>query len=202
MGIRSARVAAALVALAVPLATAGCAVPVAGTPRADPAAVARPAPAPRPPGPEFRDAGGRFGLVPPAGWTVDTSGRQSTAVVFVDPRPTEAAGERFRTNINVIVLPARADLPGTLAAAREEVRALSDYRSTADEPATLSDGSPAHVLGGTYVDPRSGLALRNVQLLAVHGAETVVVTGTTLAQAWPGRGPVLEASLRSLTVVA
>jgi hypothetical protein len=43
--------------------------------------------------------------------------------------------------------------------------------------------------------------LRNVQLLAVRGGtETVVVTGTALADSWDDYGPVFETSLRSLTV--
>jgi hypothetical protein len=101
----------------------------------------------------------------------------------------------------VIVVPAVADLPGIVRGARQEVRALGDYRPMADEPVTLPDGTPAHLLGGTFRNPDTGLALRNVQLLAVRaGAETVVVTGTALADEWDGYGPVFETSLRSLTV--
>jgi hypothetical protein len=198
MGIRAIGVAAAL---AVALGAAGCTVAIPGAPAADPAALARPAPSPRPPGEVFRDAQGRFDLVPPPGWTVDTTGAQNTAVIFADPRPSESQSGRFRANINVIVVPAAADLPGIVTGARQEVRALADYRPTADAPVTLPDGSPAHLLGGTYHDPGTGLALRNVQLLAVHGGtETVVATGTALADTWDGYGAVFETSLRSLTV--
>jgi hypothetical protein len=196
MGMRTISIAAA-----VAISAAGCTVEIPGAPAADPAAVARPAPSPRPPGDVFRDAGGRFELVPPAGWTVDLSGVENTAVVFADPQPSESPGMRFRANINVIVVPTRADLPGLVTGARQEVRALGDYRPTADEPVTLPDGSPAHMLGGTFRDASTGLGLRNVQLLTIHGGtETVVATGTALADTWDGYGPVLEASLRSLTV--
>ena len=122
-------------------------------------------------------------------------------MIFIDPQVSESPTGRFRANINVIVVPAHADLPGIVTGARQEVLALAEYRSTADEPVTLPDGAPAHLLGGTYGDPRTGLALRNVQLLTLHGAaETVVVTGTALADTWDGYGPVFETSLRSLTV--
>ena len=191
----------AAVALASGLGVSGCAVQVPGAPVADPAAVVYPAPAPRPPGAVFRDARGRFDLVPPPGWIVDTSGAQNTAVIFADPRATESVSGRFRANINVLVVPARGDLPGIVANARGELTALGDYRQTSDEHVTLPDGSRAHLLGGTFRDPRTGLALRNVQLLAVRDGETVVATGTALTDTWPGYAEVFETSLRSLTVV-
>jgi hypothetical protein len=198
MDIRTIGVAAALAGAA---SVAGCTVAVPGAPAADPAALSRPAPSPRPPGTTFRDALSRFDVVPPQGWAVDTSGTESTAVVFTDPTVSESPTGPFRANINVIVLPAHADLPGIVTGARQEVRALVDYLPTADEPVTLPDGSPAHLLGGTYRDPDSGLALRNLNLMAVHGsAETVVVTATALADTWDGYGVVFETSLRSLTV--
>jgi hypothetical protein len=198
MSIRAIGLAAALF---IALGMTGCAVAIPGVPGADPAAVVRPAPSTRPPGDVFRDAQGRFDVVPPPGWTVDTSGAQDTAVIFTDPRPSASPSGRFRANINVIVVPADADLPGIVTGARREVLALAAYRPTADEPVTLPDGWPAHLLGGSFRDPLTGLALRNVQLLAVRGgAETVVATGTALADTWDGYGPVFETSLRSLTV--
>ncbi len=188
------------VVLATGLGSAGCAVEVPGTASPDPAAVGYPAPGTRPPGAVFSDALGRFDLVPPSGWTVDTSGAQDTAVIFADPRPAESASGRFRANINVLVVPARVDLRDTVAGARRELTGLPGYRPTADEPVTLPDGSRAQLLGGTFDDPRSGLALRNVQILTVDGDETVVVTGTAPADAWAGYESVFETSLRSLTV--
>lgn len=198
MGIRTIGIA---VALAGAVCSAGCTVVVSGAPAADPASLARPAPSTRPPGAAFRDALSRFDVVPPPGWTVDASGVQNTAVVFADPQVSDSPGGRFRANINVIIVPANSDLAGIVTGARQEVRALADYLPTADEPVTLPDGSPAHLLGGTYHDPETGLALRNVQLMALHGStETVVVTGTALVDTWDGYGPVFETSLRSLTV--
>jgi hypothetical protein len=198
VGIRAIGIAAALAGA---ISAAGCTVAVPGTPAADPAALTRPAPSPRPHGAVFHDALSRFDLVPPQGWTVDPSGAEGTAVVFADPRVSESPGGRFRPNINVIVVPAHTDLPGIVTGARQEVRALAGYLPTADEAVTLPDGSPAHLLGGTYQDPETGLALRNLQLLALHGGtETVVVTGTALADTWDGYAGVFETSLRSLTV--
>jgi hypothetical protein len=198
MGIRAIGIAAALAGA---MSAAGCTVAVPGAPAADPAAVARPFPSPRPPGAAFHDALSRFDLVPPPGWTVDPSGTEGTAVVFSDPQVSESTGGRFRANINVIVVPAHTDLPGIVTGARQEVRALAGYVPTADEAVTLPDGSPAHLIGGTYQDPDTGLAVRNVQVLALHGrTETVVVTGTALADTWDGYAGVFETSLRSLTV--
>jgi hypothetical protein len=191
--MRTAMAGAALV-LAAGLATAGCTVEVAGTPAPDPAAVGRGD------GAAFSDAEGRFALVPPPGWAVDTGGAQDTAVIFADPDAVGPPGGRFRSNINVIVLPADADLPTTVASARQELTGLPQYRPTEDEAVTLPDGTDAQLLGGTFDDPGSGLALRNVQLLSVHAGDTLVVTGTTLADEWSAHGPVLESALRTLTV--
>jgi hypothetical protein len=190
----------AMLVLSAGLAAGGCTVQVPGAAAPDPAAVDHPAPAPRPEGAVFRDAQGRFDLVPPSGWTLDTSGAQSTAVIFADPQPSESAGGRFRANINVLVVPAVGDLRGTVANARQELTRLPGYQSTADEPVTLPDGSHAQLLGGTFTDPGSGLPLRNIQVLTVHDGETVVVTGTALADAWAGYEAVFDTSLRSLTV--
>jgi hypothetical protein len=198
---RAATTCAALV-LAAGLAAGGCAVAVPGAASPDSAVVSdsNPMPAPRPEGRLFQDAQGRFGLVPPEGWTVDTSGAQNTAVIFADPQPSESASGRFRANINVIVLPAAGDLGGTVVKARQELTWLPGYQPTSDEPVTLPDGSRAHLLGGTFGDPGTGLPLRNVQVLTVHDGETVVVTGTALAETWAGYEAVFSASLRSLTV--
>ncbi|MEN3266165.1 hypothetical protein [Pseudonocardia sp.] len=187
--------------LAAGTALAGCSVTVQGTAAPEPAAAsAAPASGPAPSGDVFADTQGRFGLAPPAGWAVDTSGTKGTAVVFMEPQPAGSAAERFGANINVLVVQTPADLSATIAGARQELQGLSGYTSTADEAVTLHDGTPAHILGGTFVDSASRLSLRNVQLFTVHGGTAIVATGTSPADAWGSYGTVFDTSLRSLTV--
>lgn len=185
------------------VAVGGCGVRVAGAPSPDPAALASPPTSSEPSAPSreaFADAEGRFTLVPPSRWLVDTSGTRGTAVVFLDPEPAQAPGTAFTPNVNVLVVPSTADLPETVVGARAELAGLAGYRPTADEPAVLADGTPAHRLGGAFEDPASGPALRNVQLFTVHEDMTVVVTGTCPVEAWDGCGPLFDAVLRTLTV--
>jgi hypothetical protein len=119
-------------------------------------------------------------------------------VIFLDPQlPTSITGQ-FSANINVLLVQAGADLPTTVVGARRELRGLAGYTSTADEPVTLGDGTPAHVLGGTFTEPTTGLALRNLQLFTVHGGATLVVTGTSLQEVWSLYEQTFQTSLRSL----
>lgn len=190
---------AAMLALVVGAAS-GCAVTVPGTPAPDTSSVAT---APGPPATgAFGDAQGRFGLVPPPGWTVDTSGARGTAAVFLDPEPAGSAAEAFTANINVIVLPSSGELPTIVSGARRELTALNGYRPAEDEAFVLSDGRPAHLLGGTFDDQASGFALRNLQLFTVDGGSTIVVTGTSRAETWSVYEPVFTSSLSTLTVAS
>jgi hypothetical protein len=194
------RVARAGVVVVLAIVLGGCTVTVGGTPLADPA-VATPAggsPAPPPDGELFVDPVGRFGLVPPPGWQVDTSGAQGTAVLFLAPDSDTTPDGAFAANINVLVVEGSADLADTVVSARREVRDLTGYSATADEPATLAGGVPAHVLGGVFAD--SGFELRNLQLFTVHEGTTVVATGTALAAVWEEYEALLDSSLRTLTV--
>lgn len=194
--------AAASVALLLVIGTGagGCSVSVAGVPSAAPAVAGVPAPDPAGGGALFEDPLGRFALVPPEGWTVDASGVQRTTVVFLDPQPTRSDAGSFSANINVIVVPSEATLPDTVTGARAELQRLTGYSTTADEPVTLADGTPAHVLGGTFSDTDSGFDLRNMQLFAVADGSTIIVTGTALLDAWDAYASVFGTSLRTLTV--
>jgi len=184
------------------LALAACGTTVTGTPAPLPApsGVAAPSVDPVPAGDRFSDAEGRFTIAPPKGWKADTSGAQNTAVVFVAPTPTRTAAGSFSANINVLVVPSNADLPATVVGARNELRGLTGYTSTVDEDAALFGGTQAHLLGGTFTDTKSGLELRNLQLFAVQGGSTTVVTGTAAAQGWDAYASVFDMALRTLTV--
>jgi hypothetical protein len=150
------------------------------------------APASQQSGSYFVDPAGRFTLVPPQGWTVDTSGAYGTEVIFADPNGA---------SINVIASSSSADLSTTVVSGRQVLQEqLTNYQATVDEPVTLADGTPAHLLGGMFYDPASGLTLRNLQLITVHDGATVVVTGSAVQEMWDWYEPVLLTSLGSLTV--
>lgn len=185
-----------MVATASVLLLGGCAVPVAGTarPAAGPAVGASAAAAGT-----FDDPQGRFALVPPAGWVVDTSGASGTAALFLDPRPDPAPTGEFTANLNVLIVPTTTALPATVDAARQEVSSVRGYAGVEDAPVTLADGTQGHLLGGRFVD-RSGFALRNVQLFAVQGDRTIVVTGTALADSWDRYSAAFDSALHTVTV--
>lgn len=173
-------------------------VPATVTPTTAPTTAA--GPTPRPATDVYTDPAGRFRLVPPAGWQVDTSGAQGTSLILVDPVPSVTPSGRLNATVTVLGVPSPADLPTTIAGARHDLQQLPEYRSTTDEPVTLSDGTAAHLLGGTFRDPTSGLALRNLQIFTVHEGATIVVTGLALPELWSGFEPVFQRCLRSLTV--
>jgi hypothetical protein len=207
----------ALLAVAA-LALAGCGSQTGG--------IAAPAPAPDPPssaaapapstptptpaastggkaagGDAFADAQGRFDLLPPAGWTVDTSGAQGTAAVFLDPEAVDTPKGAFQPNVNVIVAPSPGgQLADLLAGTRTELASLNKYESTKDEDVTLGDGTAAHLFGGTFTDQSSGLDLQNLQLFAVDDTSVYVVTGTAPVSAWSRYESELDAALRSMTL--
>ena len=178
-------------------AVSGVASPIPAT--TSPATPSAAAPAPVPSAPAagaFSDAGNRFTIAPPPGWAADTSGVQGTAVVFRAP----TAGGSFRANINVIVVPATAELAATIDGARRELRTLPGYTATEDEGTALADGTPAHLLGGTFTDAGSGAELRNLQIFTVRGRSGVVATGTAPAASWTSFAEPVDAALRSLRV--
>ena len=203
------RIAATCVAVVVAgLALTGCTVQVSGSGAPDPAAAAAPLPSSESPaspdagGDRFVDSQGRFGLVPPSGWTVDTSGMQGTAAVFLDPQPSNSVAGRFSSNINVLVVQSGGDLENTVLGARQELASLTDYAPMVDEPVALVDGTPAHMLGCSFTDPGTGLALHNLQLFTVHGGMAIVATGTSLQDVWSGYEQTFQTSLRTLAVVS
>jgi hypothetical protein len=204
------RVMAVTTVLAVAVGATGCAVAVPGAPAAatgpapaassaDPTTAAQ-APPPRSRGALYRDAEGRFELNPPPYWGVDDTGKLGPVVIFFDTAENPETSEGSGATINVVVVPATGDWPGTIDQNRQAVKVFQDYRSITDESVTLSDGSAAHMFGYTFKAP-NGETKRNIQLMAVNGgSELVVVTGQTLPHDWDLYGELFEATLRSLVV--
>lgn len=197
------RTVAVLGAIALVVGLSGCSggeapVPSVVAPTTPPAAAPSPAltPAPLPPGPAFRDDTGRFTIIPPEGWRNDATPADGVEVIF------RAPGDGFQPTLNVVVRDAPAELPGTVAGVRAELASAPGYQLAADDAAVLSDGTPAHVVEGTFPAPGSGQVVRSMQLFVVHSGRAVFVTGTAPAERWAEVRPVLEASVRSLTVRA
>lgn len=119
--------------LAVGVALVGCSTGVDGVAPPDRAAVPTAAPSPTPPpaptGDVFADTRGRFGIAPPAGWSVDSGGARGTAVEFVDAGSAGPDAKRFSANITVLVVPSPADLADTVAGSRQELRGVDGYTS-------------------------------------------------------------------------
>jgi hypothetical protein len=195
--------------------TGGTASPAGGTAPAPPSSAAAPTPAApsstpaangggqATAGDAFDDAQGRFDLLPPKGWKVDTSGAQGTAAVFLDPDPVSTPKGAFQPNVNVIVAPSPGgQLADLLDGTRTELASLNKYKSTTDQDVTLDDGTQAHLFGGTFTDQASGLDLRNLQLFTVDDKSVYVVTGTAPVSAWDQYESELDASLRSMTLKA
>jgi hypothetical protein len=180
-------------------ALSGCTVSVAGNAIADRGAVAAaPEAVPDPRTGAFGDPEGRFELVPPSGWVVDTSGASGTAALFLNPKPTPTTAGSFTANINVLIVPNAAELTATVRDARQEVTSVQGYLPVEDAPFVLADGTPGYLLGGRFSDP-AGFALRNVQLFTVRGDRTIVVTGTAPADTWDEYAPVFDSALHTVT---
>jgi hypothetical protein len=208
---------AAAVLLAGALALGGCATEVAGTAAPAPevgsgsgASTAAPQPTTEAPAPSgegqakqgdaFDDDQGRFDLLPPEGWEIDTSGQQGTSAVFLDTQPVSTSAGQFRVNVNVIVGAFPGDLDDLLAETRSQLPTFKDYASTADEPVQLSDGTKAHLIGGTFTDEASGFDLQNLQLFTVDGGNVYAVTGTAPTEVFADYEDELDTTLRSLTL--
>ncbi|MGI5125949.1 hypothetical protein ACQEVB_03945 [Pseudonocardia sp. CA-107938] len=190
----------AIIGVVAGLLLAGCSGTVAGSPTAAPGpppttAAPPPSPAPGILGTPYTDTGGRFRITPPADWRVGTSSNSGIAVLF---SPTARTGP-FTPGISVFVVDSGLPLAETVAGARSELTGLTAYTSTTDQPITLTDGTPAHLLGGTYRDAARGLDLRNLQLFTVHGGKAFAVTATTAAGDWAEYEARLSAAVASLT---
>jgi hypothetical protein len=106
----------------------------------------------------------------------------------------------FRANINIVAGPAVGGVEDLLDTSRSDLATLTDYQATLDEPITLSDGTPAHLFGGTFTDDASGFELQNLQILAVQNNQLVVVTGTSPTEVWTNYEDLFDRTLRTLTL--
>lgn len=178
--IKGMRLHRAVCLTAVALALSGCSVSAPST------VDARPDPAQR-----YADPAGRFTVVPPNGWTAASPPPdQDARFVGVSNDPTRAP------TLDVSVV----ELPTNLATYVDETRPTAEL--TVDRPATLSDGTPAHLFGWvTSGDQGRPYSLENRRLQAVGEAGRVAVTITAWGDDWDRFGTsALEESLLTLQV--
>lgn len=183
---------------------------LAGCSSAEPAAPGTPAPsapassaAPQPGGDSLAAAyhsPDGYGISPPAGWVLHpTDGQGGLSVVFAAPAIDKAAPKPFADNLNVVVTPTPATLDALIAETKQKYPSvLTNYKVVTDQPAVVN-GHPAHLLGGTYDDERSG-PLQNIQLIVVEAGKEYTITFTSPAPSFDSFHAVVQASLSSFTL--
>lgn len=187
----------AVVVVAGAMALVGCS---SGSPRPTTPGAAPSSTAPAPP--SYRNEQSGFALTPPRGWQ-QVPGFPAAAVTFAAPAGsgvTTDTGGRTLANLNVVVTPTDADLDANLAGAKQLLpTTFPNYQPSVDEPFTLADGQPGHLLGCTYT--LSGLTLRNLQLVAVARGNVYVVSATAPDQTFATYEPAIRQSLATFGLI-
>lgn len=145
-------------------------------------------------GQRYVDSQVGFSIVPPADWQTQPNPAANPVVTFLRT-PTDPEGP-----VTIIVAVAGTDegLDENLAAARVQLpQVLSNYQSLTDENTQLADGTPAHLLGGSYT--QRGTELRNLQLVAVIDGTSYVATATAPSASFDDYRDVVHSSLLTLS---
>ncbi len=105
----------------------------------------------------FVDGSGRFTLLPPPGWTADSSEKLGDALYFDSPIPSRtASGAPFNPFVSVRAYTATKDLAGIVADVRAEDGKAPQYHAVRDESVALHNGMRAYLLEHTFTDPELG----------------------------------------------
>lgn len=145
-------------------------------------------------GQRYADSQVGFSIVPPARWRAQPSPGANPVVTFFEPSPDDSGGAPVLANLVVVVTGTDEGLDANLSAARQQLPgALPNYQPATDERTQLSDGTPAHLLGGTYL--QRGVELRNLQLVVVADNSCYVATATTSAARFDSYRDVVLGSL-------
>jgi len=142
----------------------------------------------------------KFSLTFPGTWKSEPAPSKQTLVFYVNPNPDTENGTTVRPSINVIAEPTSvASVSSEFAVLnQQELKGIyPDYESTQSKPVTLSDGTPAYLIGGVF--SQSNLKVRNLQLLTIKNGQLFVVTATTFQSAWSQHETAFENSLLSFT---
>ncbi|WP_028935497.1 LpqN/LpqT family lipoprotein [Pseudonocardia spinosispora] len=145
-------------------------------------------------GQRYVDSQVGFSITPPADWQTRPTPATNPVVTFVRT-PADPAGP-----VTIIVFVSGTDegLDANITAARQQLpQLLPNYRSLTDESTQLSDGTPAHLLGGSYT--QNGAELRNLQMVAVVGGTSYVATATGPSTSFDDYRDVVHSSLLTLS---
>jgi hypothetical protein len=147
-------------------------------------------------GAPYRSPDGYF-ISPPAGWALHpVDPRSGVSVVFAATTLDKAAAKPFADNLNVVITPESRPLDAVVAETKAKYPTIvTNYQVVTDQPVSVQ-GQPAHLIGGTYADERSG-ALENIQLVVVNGGKMYSVTFTTPAASFDKFHEAMNASLGS-----
>ncbi|MGI8816764.1 MAG: DcrB-related protein [Pseudonocardia sp.] len=141
-----------------------------------------------------------YRISPPADWVLHpTDGRGGLSVRFAAPTADKAAPEPFADNLNVVITPTTRSLDNLVAETKQQYPSvLTNYKVVTDQSGVIG-GQPAHLLGGTYDDPRSG-SLENIQMLILSAGKQYTVTFTAPAASFDSLHAAMLASLASFAV--
>jgi len=129
-----------------------------------------------------------------------TTGQQGLSVVFAATTVDAAAQKPFVNNLNVVITPTTENLDSLIAEAKQQSPSLlPHYTVVTDQPATLSNGQPAHLLGATYDQQGTG-SLENIQLILVDAGKEYTITFTSPAGSFDSYHDLAQASLASFTL--
>jgi hypothetical protein len=142
-----------------------------------------------------------YSISPPDGWVLHpTTGQQGLSVVFAATTVDAAAQKPFANNLNVVVTPTPDTLDSLISQAKQQSPGLlPNYTVVTDQPVTLADGQPAHLLGATYDQQGTG-SLENIQLLLVDAGKEYTITFTSPAASFDSYHDLAQASLASFTL--
>ncbi len=148
----------------------------------------------------YVDPEGRFSIKPPAGWEEQPL-TPDYAATFTSPTPTITdfnTGAGWITDLTVSGSATDMQLVELLPAERSQLLEAHNANLTLDEPFTLADGTPGHLLASTYLDPGPQAQVSALRVVAVRGGTKVVATCTALTSYLHVEEATLRATLSTL----
>jgi hypothetical protein len=180
---------------------AGCSSGNASAPSTPTPSAAPPAAAPSTPLAAAYHSPDGYSISPPADWILHpTDGQDGLSVLFGAPTVDKAAPKPFVDNLNVVITATPENLDSLVSETKQKYPSvLKNYKVVTDQPITLPNGQPAHLLGGTSDDERSG-SLENIQLILVSAGKEYTITFTSPAASFDSYHDLIQASLASFTL--
>jgi flagellar basal body-associated protein FliL len=142
-------------------------------------------------------------ITPPAGWTSRAGIMDSRplAAFFKPTKEKDDTGKEILTESITITRESIkpigvSNIDDYFAKSKDAIKSdIPDYKITAERKVNLGDSSQAILAGATFTD--GGIALRNMQLVALKGDQVYVVTGVVLGSNWESEKDMLGAAVMS-----